>query len=309
MFRLVGLLIVFAFFNESGTSFKEGSNSGIILADSLEIDLHQVFDSLGLLNGYKAHIFTPICEKDKCYAVEIDFSWDEIGRFVRYDTIPGQELTKLDHDPFVEIDYIKLQSILSNPNSVLSKYTKDDLVKDTRTSEVDGITGATIQEVKDNVIEGAVYSCYALWHIANGSVVDSIQASTIKLFDKGLIRKLVKQQDQQVNYFLINNFSEKDFELYLSEVLETIENSKGYYAKNALEKMPVKAVEDSLSQSFFAQRFSQMNYFSQIALLKKLTPGSLYKDMAIVLKENITDRKSYKNDLIRSLVEKQLGTN
>jgi len=306
MFRLVGLLIVFAFFNKSGTPFKEGSNSGIILADSVEIDLHQVFDSLGLLNGYKAHIFTPICEKDKCYAVEINFSWDVIGRFVRYDTIPGQELTKLDHDPFVEIDYIKLQSILGNPNSVLSKYTKDNLVKDTRTSEVDGVTGATIQEVKDNVIEGAVYSCYALWHIANGSVVDSIQASTIKLFDEGLIRKLVKQQDQQINYFLINNFSEKDFELYLPEVLETIENSKGYYAKNALEKMPIKVLADSLSQSFFAKRFGQMNYFTQMALLKKLRPNSLNKDFATVLKENITDRKSYKNDIIKELIENRL---
>ncbi|MEQ6122509.1 hypothetical protein [Reichenbachiella sp. MALMAid0571] len=306
MLRLVGLLIAFALFNESGTSFKEGSNSSIDLTDSVEIELHQVFDSLGLLNGYKAHIFTPICEKDKCYAVEIDFSWDPIGRFLRYDTIPGQELTKLDHEPFTNVDYIKLQNILSNPNSVLSKYTKDNLVKDTRTSEVDGVTGATIQEVKDNVIEGAVYSCYALWHIANGSVVDSIQTSTIKLLDKNLVRELVRQADQEINYFLINNFSENDFVKYLPEVLETFQNSKGYYAKNALEKMPAKVVADSMSQSFFAKRFGQMDYFTQIALLKKLTPASLHKDLAIVLEENISDRKSYRNDIIKSLLENNL---
>jgi hypothetical protein len=250
-----------------------------------------------------ARVFTPVCEVDKCYAIQVDFYWDVTGRFHHYDTIPGQGLTKLDHIPFTDHDYVKLNYILSNPNSPLASYTKEELVRDVRSSEIDGFTGATINEIKETVIGGAVYSCHTLWHIAHGAVKDSIQKVTRKMFNKDLVGKLVNQKDQEINYFLIDNFSAMDFTKYLPEVLKTIEDGEGYFAKNAIEKMPAEVLTDSLSQRFFATNFSEINYFAQVALLKKLSGAAINEQLVNTLKENMDDRNSYKNDLIRQLIK------
>lgn len=274
----------------------------ITVADSVHIEIKTLLDSLGILDAYSARVFTPVCEVDKCYAIEVYFYWDAIGRFLNYDTIPGSELTKLDHEPFTHADYRKLNYILSNPNSVLAQYTKEELVRDVRASDVDGMTGATIHEIKETVIEGAVYSCYTLWHIAHGEAKDSILKATRSSLDRSLVRKLVHQQDQEINYFLIDNFSKEDFAGYLPEILKAIEDGVGYFAKNAIEKLPADALQDNLSQRFFASNFSQLDYFAQVALLKRLGGVSLSQELKDALKVQLDDRNSHKNELIRQVL-------
>ena len=305
MIRTIGFILVSIIFIESISISHENPLTHFTVSDSVNIEVNAYDDSLGLLESYSASVFTPVCEGDKCYAIEIIFYWDFIGRFHHYDTIPGKGLTKLDHEPFTLSDYLKLDNILTNSNSLLASYTKDELVKNTRSSEIDGITGATINEIKESVISGAVYSCFTLWHIANGPVVDSIQKSTKNLLSKDLVKKMVSQKDQEINYYLINNFTENDFASYLREILQTIQDGKGYFAKNVIEKMSEDIAADSLSQHFFASSFTQLDYFAQVALLEKLNAKSLSGAMTVTLKQNIDDRDSYKNELIKSLLKNE----
>lgn len=307
MIRTIGLIIVSIFFIESKSIINENPLFYFTASDSIHIEVNANFDSLGLLENYSARVIAPVCEKDKCYIIEIDFYWDLIGRFHRYDTIFGNGLTKLDHEPFTQSDYSKLDNILNNSGSLLASYTKEELVKNTRSSEIDGFTGATIIEIKESVIGGAVYSCFTLWHIANGSVADSIQRSTKKLLNRDLVKKLVSQKDQEINYYLINNFKESDFSSNLPEILQTIEDGKGYFCKNAIEKMSENIIADGLSQQFFASKFTQLDYFAQVALLEKLNAKSLSEAMIITLNENIDNRNSYKNELIKSLLTYESG--
>lgn len=303
MIRAIVLVIITACFIALKTRTHDDPIAQFVVADSIKIDLEAIYDSLGMVDQYHARVFTPVCEVDKCYAIEADFYWDAVGRFHHYDTIPGKELTKLDHIPFTDHDYVKLNYILSNPNSPLASYTKEELVRDVRSSDIDGFTGATINEIKETVIGGAVYSCHTLWHIAHGAVKDSIQRVTRKMFTKDLVGKLVNQKDQEINYFLIDNFSAMDFTKYLPEVLKSIEDGEGYFAKNAIEKMPAEVLTNSLSQRFFAKNFSDMNYFAQVALLKKLNGAAINAHLITALKENMDNRNSYKNDLIRQLIK------
>jgi len=303
MIRGIGFILTLLIFIASQRKLPENSEFNIPTTDSISFEVKLNYDSLGILESYSARVNTPVCEKDKCYSIEIDFYWDMIGRFHHYDTISGNGLTKLDHEPFVLSDYLKLNDILSNQNSPLGSYKKEELVLDTRNSEIDGFTGATISEIKESVINGAVYSCFVLWHIVNGTVVDSIRQNTRKLLNKDLVKKMVSQKDQMVNYYLINGFSENDFRYNLPEVLETIANGKGYYAKNTIEKMSEDILSDSLSQQFFAKKFTHLDYFAQVALLEELNAKLLSEAMVITLKENIDTRDSYKNELINSLLK------
>lgn len=276
-----------------------------VASDTLKIEVQIYYDSLGLLDIYSGRVTTPVCEGNKCYTIEIDFYWDIIGRFHHYDTIPGKGLTKLDHIPFTIEDYRKLEIILRNPASMLAAYSMEELVKETRSSAIDGITGATKAELKESVIEGAVYSCYTLWHIAQGPMVDELQSVTQKLFTKDLVQKLVSREDQGTNYFLINSFSAREFKFFLPEVLKTIEDGKGYYAKNAFEKMPAEIINSQEAQSFFVTHFGHFDYFAQAALLQKLQAESLSASMKEVLNESLDERASYRNDLIQTLLSNE----
>ncbi len=302
MIRSLLIAILTIFFLERDLTPGYVPMSQPFVADSLDIELTPLYDEDSLLEGYTAFIFTPICEEDKCYAVEIDFFWDAIGRYTHYDTIPGSPLTKLEHEPFTPEEYEKLHQILSEPASVLANYEKEDLVQDIEEEGVDGVTGATINEIKESVISGAVYSCYTLWHIVHGKVVDSIQALTYRNLNDQLVEKMVRKEDQQINYYLISIFTEKDFLEFLPHILYTIENGQGYYAKNAIEKMPASVLKDDLAQDFFTKHFENLNYFTQISLLKKLDPQSISNELKSTLRNHLSERNSQKNELIRMLI-------
>lgn len=267
------------------------------------IEIEDLYDSNGLPEGYKAYIKTAVCESENCYIVQIHFFWDLIGRFQRFDTLPGEGLTKLDHIPFTDLDYQKLDVLLKDENSPLANYSKEDLVRDTRSSEIDGFTGATIQEIKERVISGGVYSCHTLWHIAHGEVIDSLQVRTYAALDSALVEQIISQQDQAMNYFLIQYFSDQDLLTYLPQFLKTFTQSSGYYAKNALERMPSTAVCDPLSQAFFARHFNHLNYFAQVALLKKLNRDTLLPALAKILEQALDERSSARNALIKDLID------
>ncbi len=299
-FLLSGLVVLALFIRDQPRD--QGGVTSFLTADSISTSVDALYDSAGLLDGYKARIFTPICEIDKCYEVTIEFYWDVIGRFLRFDTLTGLPLTKLDHIPFEAMDYTKLAEILEDPNSPLARYEKDELVRDTRLSEIDGVTGATIREIKQSVIEGAVYSCHTLWHIAHGSVKDSLKLATSRDWNPELVTKLTGAHDQAVNYFLIASLTEDQWKLSLHQMLGTIPDSRGYYAKNALDKMPRSLFADSNVQDFFSRHFGELNYYAQVALLKKLDAPLMSSRLDSALSQSLTERGSYRNDLIRQLV-------
>lgn len=262
-----------------------------------------VRDKDGLPDSYVAYIKSPVCEKDKCYEIEINMRWDLIGRFKEYDTLSGKGLTKLDHIPFSDQDYQKLSQLLKDFNSPIGAYRKEELIHDTRKSEIDGFSGATIREINDIVVGGGVYSCYTLWQLANRKFTDSILKMTLGSLDKKLMKKLVNMKDQGINHFIINNLGTSDFLNYRDEILEMIVPRRGYFAKTVIQKMPSEIFKDTITQAYFAEHLSSFNYFTQIALLKQLNTIPLTPAMKNTLMNQKEDRNSLKNKLIQNLIQ------
>src|SRR3546814_12757331 len=85
--------------------------------------------------------------------------------------------SKNDHLEFMQDDYIKLHKLLSDNNSIIKRKSKSELLDDTKTrvSEVvDAVTGATALEVKEAVVDGALYSSYTIYHIVYGPLSERI---------------------------------------------------------------------------------------------------------------------------------------
>lgn len=255
------------------------------------------------LEKYSANIMAPVCEEGICYNVNVIFNWNLIGEFIDYQTQPYDPLTKLDHKPFTLGDYAKLQSILTNHDLVFTGLAPDKLVVKAEET-VDGYSGATIEAIKDEVIDGALFTCYTLWHIANGAVVDSIRQHTQRQLDKPMIAKIIGYNTSSAPYYLIENMSETQFAQNLPEVIELIKAGKGYFPKNAIEKIPEKLFGKKEMQDFLVQNYDSLSYYTQVAALNKLQKVPLQNELSTKLLTQISDRNSIQNQKIITLIIK-----
>ncbi len=255
------------------------------------------------LEKYSANIMAPVCEEGICYNVNVVFNWNLIGEFIDYQVQPYDPLTKLDHKPFTLGDYAKLQRILTNHDLVFTGLAADKLVVKAEDT-VDGYSGATIEAIKDEVIDGALFTCYTLWHIANGAVVDSIRRHTQRQLDKPTIAKIIGYQSSSAPYYLIEHMSEGQFEQNLSEIIGLIKTGKGYFPKNAIEKIPERLFGKREMQDFLVQNYDSLSYYTQVASLNKLQKVPLQHDLVNKLLTQISDRNSIQNQKIISLIIK-----
>ncbi len=265
----------------------------------------QVFenrDSSGILKGYWSNIIAPVCEDSVCYNVDILFKWNLLGDFVAYETPEKSPLTKLDHIPFTPADNQKLQNILTNHDLIFTGMPAEKLIVKTKKEGIDGYSGATVTTIKEEVIEGALYTCYTLWHIANGPVVDSIRSHTKKLMDDQMIQEVLKMNNSKAHYFLINSLSEIQYKNHLPVILKLTLEGKGYFPKNAFEKIPSHLFEQQGLQEFLIKNYHEYSYYTQMAILKKLQGLQLSKLLLLSLIEQIDERNSGQNQRIVNLV-------
>lgn len=255
------------------------------------------------LEKYTSNIMAPVCEEGICYNVNVVFNWNLIGEFINFQVQPYDPLTKLDHKPFTLGDYAKLQSILTNHDLVFTGLAPDKLVVKAEET-VDGYSGATVEAIKNEVIDGALFTCYTLWHIANGAAVDSIRRHTQRQLDKPMIAKIIDYNTSSAHYYLIEHMSEAQFAQNLPEVIELIKSGKGYFPKNAIEKIPEELFGKEIMQDFLVQHYDSLSYYTQVAALNKLQKVPLQNELGTKLLTQISDRNSIQNQKIITLIIK-----
>ncbi len=278
------------------SAFKIGMKNGG------EFEVYKVLDWEGKLEKYTANIDAPVCEEGICYNVNIRFDWNVIGEFSDFQVPPHNPLTKLDHKSFTLGDYAKLRSILKNHDLIFTGMKAEELVVETAEADVDGYSGATVEAIKEEVVDGALFTCYTLWHAANGAVVDSIRRHTRVLLSQPLIDRIFGLQSPSANYYLIDNLSDAQFEQNITELLALVKNAQGYFPKNTIEKIPERLFGKNEVQDFLVQHYDSLSYYTQVASLNKLQKVPLQNKLAEKLLTEISDRNSAQNQKIIMLI-------
>jgi len=151
-----------------------------------------------------------ICADHLCKIVPVRVFWDVYGKYVRYTLEEGDYLEKGEGEPFVEEDYAVLQSILRDENSPYRDLTYYEVTHDQVIGEgqVDGISGATmlLLEKKQTVI-GATWSCFTLWHWANGEVVGEIRRITGARLTSNQIKGLLDSGERDKQAYALNELN------------------------------------------------------------------------------------------------------
>jgi hypothetical protein len=275
--------------------------------DLVLLDIYQYFDTAGLLDGYTSYVKTPVCEDSLCYEVELEFYWDLLGNFTEFSLTPEKPLTKLDHIPFSKSDYEKLSRILLTKTPSFVYLRKNELVGENINEEfpeIDGISSATVVEVREDMVHGAIYTCFTLWHIANGEITFNIKEHTRKGLNEKLIRKLLSSNNVEGHYFLIENIDSRYFKLFLPEILSLAEKYRGFFIRRVIVKIPAYLLEIEVVQEFFSINFNQLEYPSQTRLIAKLKDIRLKKSTLEVLVDGIQYGNTQQNEQIIRLIIK-----
>ncbi|AWW32748.1 hypothetical protein DN752_22830 [Echinicola strongylocentroti] len=215
----------------------------------------------GVPQYYWAEFHMPICLDELCNPMDLTVKWDLLGGFLDYKEFGHDPLTKFDHKPFDSDDHVKLKSILRNQASILQDYNMEDLVDTSRlvySNEVDGMTGATSKTFDTEVVSGAVYTCFALWNVVNGSVKDKLRDHTIGIMNESLALEMLQSQNRDYGrYFLgqrhpLSKAMEK-------EVLEMVYTEDEYMAIRAIDRL---GADFWTQKNHIAQLISDFSAFS-----------------------------------------------
>ncbi len=203
--------------------------------------------------GYQATLNMAVCDDKLCANVFLKMNWDLAGSFVGFDTLPGKPLTKFDHKRFTGADYKKLDQILKDRNSMLRVLSKNELVDKSvvvKSATVDAVTGATPATVKKAVVDGAVYSSYALWHMANGAVRDSIRAFTLRNYSGEIVFSLIDSGNFETQIFALKQFSANDFLQQFDRLLRAMPKSSPVVSAYIISKLPLVSLNRNQQVKF-----------------------------------------------------------
>jgi len=254
------------------------------------------------------NIFTPVCYTNECKPVHVNFYWDLLGNYTRYDMPEGKILTKVDHEEFKQEDYEKLQDILAKQNSIFADLEMKDLITegtDNLSDSVDAKTGATLKTIKNEVIDGAVYTCFTLWKIAYGKAVNEMKKITETYTNDELLHQFLISNNHHYQYWAMekvirNGLVKKPFE---NDIEKVISGKNIFTARGALQQTGNDFFSDTIRQNWLWGAFQAASYPLQIAILKKLINIPLSKTLA----EKIADQAVKSNQEQSRLMLNLLG--
>ncbi len=279
--------------------------------DSIRYELFVIEDAEGTAQEYLAEIFTPVCHTDKCYPVYINFYWDLLGNFQQFEMPEGEILTKLDHIPFEEEDYDQLEAILSNKNSILRDYSITDLVGSTNTAEsngVDAVTGATSKTIQNEVISGAVYSCYTLWHLAHGNLAERTRAHTEDQHTDETLIRFLESGHHPYQYWALEKIQEKGAEndpRFAEPLLQMIRGKNIFLATHILEELPTEMFQSQERQAWLWETFEQAPYRLQTDILEKMASLELKPESQMKLLAQLEESNPAQRNKLFEVLRKQ----
>jgi hypothetical protein len=263
--------------------------------DTLTYSLKLMLDENGKPQYFFRNIFTPVCYTNECKPVFVNFYWDLLGNYMRYDMPQGKILTKVDHDAFKKEDYEKLADILARPNSIFADLKMEDLITkgtDSLTANVDAKTGATLKTIKNEVIDGAVYTCFTLWHIAYGKqVVEKMKTITESFKNDKMLHAFLAGSNYHYQYWAMDKVISKNGAVrkaFEKDIEKIISGKNVFTAKAALQRTENNFFAGPKRQHWLWETFGSSSYVMQNAILKKWTHVPITDLLAGKIAESLT---------------------
>lgn len=244
--------------------------------------LYLEFTPEGLSRSAFRKVSTGVCIDGECRRLQISVYWDISGRYLGFELPAGEFLSKSGHRPFTDEEYQLLHRLLSNPYSPLANYTLEELVSAEKTpgEEVDAVSSATVKEVLNSVVEGAVYTSYTLWRIVYGNSQEEVQKQGFHYFSEELALQLLDASSDENQLWALNNLGKLDpwsGELE-QKVLELVGSRNYYLSERAISAFPQSRIDSPDFQEKLYAVFENSEYFIKRLIIQKLRKAAVLSD-------------------------------
>ncbi|GAB3970351.1 hypothetical protein GCM10028806_18280 [Spirosoma terrae] len=247
-----------------------------VAEDSIANDtLFQMRSKEGFPVAYFRKIRTSVCFDNKCRLLKVTLFWNPTGRYLGYDLVKGEFLSKAEHKPFTLAEYERMSDVLADQFSPLATLAYAEIAPPkkpiSKEEEVDGVSSATAKNVLDYVVEGAAYTTYKMWHVVYGPTQASVVALTEKSLSPEYVLALLESPDGSDKIWALNH--SQGFVTStpaLQQKLVTFINGTNYNlterAINALDTGPNSATW----QAMLADNLTTKSYALQKLIVNKL---------------------------------------
>lgn len=258
---------------------KDGTQIGIFSNKDtlLEHELYLLSDSTGQPRLFYADILTPVCIDGICKPVFIELYWDLTGQYAGYGVPEENPLTKFDHDEFLAADYQKMDRLLADNNSVLRRRELSELFDagaapakkiEYQGEELDAVSGATKKEIKESIVEGALYSCYTLWHLIHGDAAQQIEGYLDSIYSENLEHYFLYSDHEPYYYYALQAMEPTAFPNHQSRMAEIFTIAKPLSRTYLLKKMPASILQDESICRAFYELFSAVDINTKTLLVE-----------------------------------------
>ncbi|MEX0321016.1 MAG: hypothetical protein AB3N63_02580 [Puniceicoccaceae bacterium] len=261
----------------------EANHPSLLDGGPVKIAFVQSLDSRGWPSGFSMEVESVICRDVQCEIIPVLMVFDELGNFLRFELRFGDNLTKMDHIPFSQDDYAKLQQILSDRNSALRNIAADRVVTPEQAmlkKKVDGISGATALTEEGAIVKGAAYTSYTLWHWANNPEIRrQARLFTSQLASEDQLIEMLSQGSEGYLHFAIQqliagNYFRKDVR---SAVTAELLSGRDRTVKPVMEYLEAATIATGQPYFFmFVQsRYLALQNQTRVRILEALKETSL----------------------------------
>jgi len=252
---------------------------GDATAKAVPHTLVQTFDADGNPTAYSMWVDSVICREKVCDVVKVRLLWDALGRYQNYQVALGAQLTKLDHVPFTQKDLAKLQEILSDTDSPLREVEKEAMIAKAPAKpeqQADGVAAVsqpTILTLKNAVIIGAGYTCYDLWHWANGLLTQQIRDFTGKDSSTQKLLAYLSSNDQHEAYFALEYLAKRKITApaVFAAVIDRCKRGDPSLVDPALAYLRQAAPSDQAYYDAIVELFSVPDSKKRVLILEELS--------------------------------------
>lgn len=235
--------------------------------------LFQLMSLEGKPVSYYRSVVTEVCFDNSCRLLRVNLYWNVTGRYLGFELPPHEFLSKAEHEPFTLDEYLRLHDILTDSLSPIGSFTYEELVPMRPVIGVlDGITGATSQNVLQYVVKGAVFTTYTIWNLIYGDTQREVVKATEQALDANYLLAILNSASVWDRHWALNRLSLlSDTPGVLKDrVLDLVCSESYNLAAHAIEAVPQAWCAESAFQQALWAEFDCVQYALKPALLRKI---------------------------------------
>ena len=223
---------------------------------------------------YFRNIATEVCFDNKCRLLDITIFWNITGRYLGFELPYGKFLSKYDHEPFVASEYERLNELLADPMLPFGDISFEKLVviPESDADSLDGISGATTEDLSKIVVKGAAYTTYTLGNIVYGPTKDFVAHLTEMQLTGELTELILKSPELSDKLWILNRIDHPSAlgSQLTATLLDLISGDDFYLTYNTINAISsLHLGSDSLQLGLFSM-YDKVNHSVQTMIIKKL---------------------------------------